>query len=55
MSNDTGGIVLPEEPKSEYVAPTMTVEGSLQELTLIPKYTTNTPDGYTYGETILTT
>jgi len=41
--------------KRPYEAPTVRVVGSLQELTLvIQKHNNNTPDGYAYNGTILT-
>ena len=41
--------------KKPYEAPVVRVVGSLQELTLvIQKHTTNTPDGFSFNGTILT-
>jgi hypothetical protein len=43
------------EPKKPYAAPAVKELGSLHQLTqLIQKQSTNTPDGYAYNGTILT-
>jgi len=40
--------------KREYQAPVVRVVGSLRDLTLTAKNTNNTPDGFTFHGTILT-
>lgn len=40
--------------KKEYQAPMVRVVGSLQDLTLTAKNTNNTPDGFTFHGTVLT-
>jgi hypothetical protein len=45
------------DENKNYEAPTIEVIGSVEELTqtaTIQKYTTNTPDGYSYGDVTLT-
>lgn len=41
--------------KNTYEAPALNVEGTLDELTLTPKNTTNKPDGFQFQGTVLTT